>query len=137
MIIRDVRESDLNLIRDSFVRSVKDVCSDITNGLSTNALRLLLDKAILGGWSCNVLCEQDTQDEVMAWIVHRRSDLIWLLRKPRFKGMKLGQTLLNGCIPRGTINCAFMNTRLTQRLLSLGYNCKLRPYITTEIMSYD
>lgn len=139
LILRSIKESDLNLVRDSFVRSVKELCSEMTNGLSHSTLRTLIDKAILYGWVCQVICDDSQQDEIMGWIVCQPSSrqLLWVYRKPRYKKMKIGQQLFEALFAKGNVNCAFINPRLTQGLLSRGYQCRLRPYITTEIMSYE
>jgi len=137
LIVRDITPDDLNLVRDSFVHGAKQI--EMTLGMDPALMRTIVDKAILYGWKATILCDDGCKDEIMAWQIsepgHRR--LLWLSRKPRYKGMGLGLKLLEMMMKPGIVYCAFINPKEAMLFMEHGYNCRLRPYIATEVASYE
>jgi hypothetical protein len=138
LIVRDMLPSDLNLVRDSFVKTVKKL--PIVASVDSELLRMLPTMALANGWDLRCLVDDSEPGEVMAWMVCliRSRNVLWACRKPRYKGMGLGHRLLEMVFPtRGDLYCAFVNPRATGILLPKGYNVHLRPYLAMEIMSYE
>jgi hypothetical protein len=135
LIVRDVRATDIPLIKDSFVSGVKAI--EMTNGLDPQILRTLIDKALMFRWHCKILCESTESDEIMAWMINEGTRVLWIARKPRYKGMKLGMKLMDLRVATGTIHVAFIAPHSVNLFSEHGFELKLRPYITTEIMSYE
>lgn len=138
LIVRNVQLGDLNFIRDSFVKSVRKI--PITVGLDGEILRNLIDRAILFNWKATVLCEQSEPTEIMAWLIseptHRR--VFYLLRNAKYRAVKgLGMKLLEQTIPRGSLYCAFVQPAYAAYFAECGYDIKLRPYVTAEVLSYE
>ena len=128
--------SDMNLVRDSFVKTVKQF--PLTKSIDSEILRALIPKALVNGWNLKVLCEKGEPEEVMAWTIMLGRCVLWLCRKPKYKGIGLGYRLFEMTVPvRGPVSCVFLNPSSTPLLATKGYQLQFRPYLAMEIMSYE
>jgi len=95
-MIRPLQPDDLDLVRDSFWRSVQATCP-AAEGVGRAVLVELLDRALAGSWRIAVLCpDEDTSDEVGGWILYRSPTTIgWLAVKPRYRHLCFARALLD------------------------------------------
>ena len=102
--------------------------------LQPNLLRDVVDRAIAQGWVFCVMCEESETDEIIGWCAYEQTRLLWMARKPRYKGLKIGSKFLDH-MPQGRVDCAFINPKYTMMLNEqTGRSFILKPYIVTEIL---
>ena len=133
LIVRDVCSDDLNLIRDSFVKTVKANCP-MTHGLDPSLLRDVLDKC-LATWKCSILCHDSEPSEIMSYIIYSGTDVLWLATKPRYQKMGNATKLLELCIPKGGIRYAFMpKMTVLNHFYSANWPPMFAPYLIAEVL---
>ena len=133
LIVRDVCSDDLNLIRDSFVKTVKANCP-MTHGLDPSLLRDVLDKC-LATWKCSILCHDSEPSEIMSYIIYSGADVLWLATKPRYQKMGNATKLFELCIPKGGIRYALMpRVSVLNHFFSQGWQPQFAPYLIAEVL---
>jgi GNAT superfamily N-acetyltransferase len=92
VIFRKVQESDHNMIRASFVETAKK--SGQTNGVTPKFLSDMASAA-LGKCHAAILCDEDTPDEIIGWVIWiDQKTVFWLAVKPRYQKQGFGAMLL-------------------------------------------
>ena len=134
LIVRDVCSDDLNLIRDSFVKTVKANCP-MTHGLDPSLLRDVLDKC-LATWKCSILCHDSEPSEIMSYIIYSGTDVLWLATKPRYQKMGNATKLLDMCIPKAShIRYALMpKWSYVNHFVNHGWIVEFAPYLIAEVL---
>lgn len=136
-IVREATADDLNFIRDSFTKSIKDTC-DMASGLVPDIIRQCIDLTVASDdWSAHVLCHDDTPDEILSAAIVNKANrqLLWLVTKPRYQRNGFGTELLSKLIPTpGKLFCVFRNPAVSYSAYKRGYHPCLRPYLVAEIL---
>jgi len=94
VIFRTIQESDHNMIRASFVETARK--SAQCNGASPEFLSAMAMRAIETCKNATVLCDEDTPDEIIGWMIwDDPENVFWLAVKPRYQGQNFGRMLLS------------------------------------------
>ena len=130
MLIRAVQPADMDLIRDSWWRSVQGTCP-AADGVPRAFLVDTLDRALTGRWSIRVLCpDEETPDEVAGWVLYRSPvEVGWVAVKPRYRGLGFARALLDDIgVKPGRLFCALVPRGGHELAAHFGVSLTARPY---------
>jgi len=138
LTIRPYTPDDLPLILDSFVRDYVRV--PYVAGLTRSQVRgLMVSLLSAPGWTCSVLCDDETPDEIIAYAVHRGpQEIAWCHSKGIYRGRKLTLQLLTavGCTRALAVMTPFMpDPKAARALHARGWRLRFRPWIAVDTVT--
>ena len=129
MLIRPLQPDDLDLVRDSWWRSVQATCP--AAGVPRAFLIEMLNTALAGRWSIRVLCpDEETTDEIGGWILYRSPvEVGWVAVKPRYRGLGFARALLDNVGVRpGCVSCPLIPRGGHDLAARFGVSLVARPF---------
>jgi len=131
LVFREPTPDDYHLVADSFWRAARECPTAFGVGREF-LVKMLAEIIIKPDWKCEILCDDNAQDEILCWAVWKSPvQVFWISAKPRYQGLRFGRKMIEhiGIQSGDTVSCPILPPWLLSYAGKNGIKLVQRPYM--------